>query len=837
MRSPVLFLLCCCLPWICTAQRGDRPGEVQPPPPVDLEIPPAPVLTPAEALGAFEVAPGLRVELIAAEPLVRDPVAITFDPEGRMWVVEMTGYMPNVDGEGEDEPVGSIAILNDVDGDGVMDERTVFLDQLVLPRAIGLVAGGVLVAEPPHLWFCRDVDGDGRADEKTEVASDYGATGNPEHKANGLLRGIDNWIYSAKFDVRFRYEQGEWRREATASRGQWGITQDDFGRLLYNENSDPVRGDLLPGEWMIRNPHLANPAGVAMSLAPDRSAYPIRVTPGINRGYQLLGADQKLPSVTAAGGVVAYRGGIFPADFANNFIVCEPSGNLVQRYVWTEQDGRRIARNAYGDEKRELLASTDERFRPVNSAIGPDGGLYLVDMYRGVIQHRVFVTTYLRNQIIDRGLENPIGLGRIWRIVPEEADLFPRPSLSDASAPELVATLSHENGWWRDTAQRLLVERSDPVAVALLRDLATTGGNELGRLHALWTLEGIHALDVATLRTAWDDASVAIRTAAFRLGTQLLGGDDREELQAVLIAHAEGSDVELRRHAALALGEFQTSEAEDALLGLLRRWPSESLLVDAVISGLAGRELAFIERLIDADPGEDSAAVARLAGCVVRERDPSRLERLLALTAGPTTEWGRAAILDGVERVVSPGRRRSRRARRNFELEIEPSGLLALAARSDDPLAERAVALLATIDWPGKPGAAEAVEPLTAEQEALFTEGRTTFNSLCAACHQARGQGIPGLSKPIVGSRWAVGSERALIRIVLQGKRSELPAPMPPLAALTDRQIAGVLTYLRRSWGNEADPVSPESVAEIRAATEGRVESWTDEELEPFDAL
>lgn len=837
MRFPVLILLGAMAPLAGLAQQGDRRGEVQQPPPADLEIPPAPVLTPEEALASFDVAPGFRVELIAAEPLVHDPVAIAFDPDGRLWVVEMTGFMPNVDGVGEDEPVGSIAVLNDTDGDGTMDERTVFLDHLVLPRAIGFAGGGVLVAEPPHLWLCRDVDGDGRADEKTEVAPDYGGSGNPEHKANGLLRAIDNWIYSARFDVRFRYDGGEWLREPTVARGQWGITQDDYGRLLYNENSDPVRGDLLPGEWLLRNPHLTNPAGAGESLAPNRSTFPIRVTPGINRGYQRLGEDQKLPSVTAAGGVVAYRGGIFPTEFANNFIVCEPAGNLVQIYEWLEQDGRRIAQNVYLDERRELLASTDERFRPVNSAVGPDGGLYLVDMYRGIIQHRVFVTTYLRNQIIDRGLENPIGLGRIWRIVPEDADLFPRPALSDATTAELVAALAHPNGWWRDTAQRLVVERADPAALPLLRTLLTTNDNELARLHALWTLEGFHALDAADLQAAWNDSSFAVRTAGHRLGAQVLEGAARDQLQQLLLAEVKNAEEgESRRHAALVLGAFKTPEVESALFDLLQQWPDDSFLVDAIISGLEGRELAIVERLLAETTDESlGPVVERLTSCVIRERDADNLDRLFALTAGTAPSWARSAILEGTRSVVAPGRRGFRRGRRAFALEREPAGLIALAARPNDPLAVDATELLAVIEWPGKADAAPAATALTARQQELFAEGKATFESLCAACHQATGQGIPGLSKPIVGSRWAIGPEEALIRIMLHGKRSELPAAMPPLAALTDRQIAGALTYVRRSWSNEADPVAPETVAAIRAAAQDRIEAWTDEELEAFD--
>ena len=225
-------------------QQGDRKGEVQAPP--AFPVPPSPPLSPEEALKAFKVAPGFRVELVAAEPLVVAPVAFAWDAAGRLWVAEMRGYMPDVDARGEPDPVGRVVVLEDVDGDGRIDRSTPFLEKLVLPRAIAIVDGGVLVCEPPGLYFCRDLDGDLRCDTKEVVDPAYCGRGNPEHVANGLLRAVDNWIYSADTGKRYRRHEGQWLRGETRSRGQWGITQDDLGRLYTNSNSDFLRGDLMP---------------------------------------------------------------------------------------------------------------------------------------------------------------------------------------------------------------------------------------------------------------------------------------------------------------------------------------------------------------------------------------------------------------------------------------------------------------------------------------------------------------------------------------------------------------------------------------------------------------
>ncbi|MBV8881517.1 MAG: hypothetical protein JO332_16240, partial [Planctomycetaceae bacterium] len=304
--SPILLFALCAL-----AQAGDRKGETQAPP--SMTIPPAPVVPPEEALKTFKVAAGFRLELVAAEPLVHEPVALSFDADGRLWVAEMRGYMPDVDGKGEDQPVGDIAVLEDTDGDGKFDKRSVFLDKLVLPRAIACVGDGVLVAEPPNVWFCRSSTGSLQCDQKMLVTSTYCSRAAVEHTANGLIPAMDNWIYSANSTMRLRYENGRFTIGTTRSRGQWGITQDDLGRLFYNSNPDFLRGDLIP--CYAADAHGGKAPGVGVQIVKDQSTWSARVNPGVNRGYQKgsLWEDGRLASCTAACGPVIYRGDNFPA--------------------------------------------------------------------------------------------------------------------------------------------------------------------------------------------------------------------------------------------------------------------------------------------------------------------------------------------------------------------------------------------------------------------------------------------------------------------------------------------------------------------------------------------
>lgn len=834
MRARFAALIACCaFAQHASAQSGDRPGEQQTPPPEHLQVPPAPALKPEEALQTLRVAPGFRVELVASDPLLFDPVAIAIGPDGRMWVVEMRAYMPNVDGTGEDAPIGTIAVLEDTNKDGRMDKRVEFAGGLVLPRALALVADGLLVAEPPNLWFMRDTNGDGKADDKKLVANDYGNPTNPEHSANGLLWGIDNWIYSANHTTRFRYVRGDWEREPTIFRGQWGITQDDFGQLYFNNNSVALYTDVLPADYLLHNRSLPNPRGanVQLARADEISVWPARITTGVNRGYRILREDGTLPTLTAASGPVIYRGSAFPQSFYGDAFICEPAGNLVKRLVIEQRDGVPRVRNAY--DRAEFLTSTDERFRPVNLYNGPDGSLYVVDMYRGVIQHRIFLTTYLRNQIKDRGLEAPLGMGRVYRIVPEVGKRNTPPDLTKLSPLQLVNALTHPDAWVRETAQRLLVERRDRNTASALRRLAKAAPFGTTRAHALWTLDGIDLLDWRTAVVAIKAAEPKVAAAAIRVSERFLISHPQRTI-AAMMERSYWHEPDVVRQIALSLGTADAIDADPALLELTLRNGKQPYVADAIVSSLTGREAAFITLLmnsaIPAGTHENASAVLAMgAATVLQSGNVEKIETLLARLNQPdTAPWIKTALLDGVDRFIP---RTDDGERRTAFLAVEPQALISYASSSASD-ASRAAELLKHVRWRGASVDTEALlAKLTPEQRQLYEKGRSAY-AVCAACHQDEGQGMKGLAPALAGSSWVNGSPQAVVRIVLNGKVDQLA--MPALGTLDDETVASILTYVRKSWGNDAAPITPETVQSIRSVVSHRDEPWSDEELQPL---
>ena len=842
LASAVGSILLSCLPLLAQiGDKSDKPGVVQSPiVPADL-IPPSPPLTPEQALKSFTVAPGYRVELVAAEPLVRHPTVLQFAPDGRLWVVEMTGYMEDFDGTTEDQPKGAVVTLADTDGDGRMDKRTVFLDNIILPRALVLHRDGVLVGAPPHLWFCRDTDGDGRADEKTEVAADFGVRvdpsrpqlANPERAPNALLWGHDGWLYVGAMTARFRPDEGRWIRETSNFRGQWGLAQDDYGRLYSNNNSDFLRVDVVNSGYLLRNPNLGRTTGLNTKAAAEQTVWPARVNPGINRGYrpEML-RDFRLKECTAACGPWVYRSDLFPADAYGNAFICEPAGNLVKRLVLKPDEAGLVKGTPYYDQK-EFLASTDERFRPVNALTGPEGALYLVDMHHGVIQHRISLTSYLRKQGESRGLIAPHGMGRIWRVVPEGRAPAVLAKLSALSPRELIAELGSGNEWRRETAQRLIVESGDRSLVPALTAFGVQASSPMGRVHALWAQHGLKSADWTLVDACLTDADPRVRAAALRVSEPLVSGERRADVLARWNQMAAVEAVpEVQLQLILSMGEARALPVDLAAARLAQRAAGLLAAQDAFISGLAGRELEVMEAVLKDAASYSKTLPAALLRCVFAERKPERVARALAVIGSQPLRSTQVTLLGSL--AVHP----TVTAKRPVALPEAPKALLKFLASKDATTLKAANAVKSILTWPGKPGAIAGPKPLSNEEARLFDLGRQTYAGLCAACHQPTGKGQEGLAPPLAESEWVLGDPETVTKIVLHGLRGPVKVKgvqysldMPAAGFLTDEQVAGVLTYIRREWDHEASPVTPDFVAKVRLANARRSDAWTAPEL------
>ena len=806
-----------------------------------IKVPPAPILTAEEEMKTFKVAPGYRVELVASEPLVHNPIFFEFDPDGRMWVVEYQGYMRDLAGTGEGDPICRVVVLEDTDGDGRMDRSTVFLDKLVMPRSFAFVKGGVLLQEPPKLWFCEDTAGDLRCDRKTE-AGKLGLAGNPQHTANGLRYGIDNWLHSADWPRRHQWRDGKISGEYTIQRGQFGVTFDESGRFFSCYENRALIGDEIPAEYLMRNANLqkvflrgggdSSAFGVNVNLATRaQEVFPIRVTPAVTLGALELRDDGRLRTYTIASGVCYYDGHQFPDDARANVFVPESGGHLVGRLVLPPGIAPQASR--FYPPEQEFLASTDERFRPVNARVGPDGALYIADFYHGIIEHVIFMVPWLTKQIKERHLDEGNDLGRIWRVVAENRPLDRKPPhLTTATGEELVKTLAHPNGWHRITAQRLLVERNDSGTVPALCG-AVKSANPLGQLHALWTLDGIGALDLPTRLVAMDSADERVRAAAIRLCER----DPSPAALAAIAKRADDPSEAVRLQLALTLGAFRDPQASALLDALLAR-DTHPLFRTAAVSGLGGRELEFLTgRLRGGGSDMNPALVSLLAQCVFEELQPARIGALIELfgnlPADRTVQ--RSALLDVFANA---------RPTKLFVLVAEPRTLTALLRDLDPKIAASARRALSALTWPG----AEATKtltpgapPLNAEQQRLVDAGREIYATICAACHQPHGGGSAGVAPPLAGSDWVSGPPERLARVVLHGlygpveisgQRWNLHMPgLGALDSLTDEKIASVLSYVRRAWGNSAAPVEPALVASVRKETAGRTFPWRAEEL------
>jgi mono/diheme cytochrome c family protein len=536
---------------------------------------------------------------------------------------------------------------------------------------------------------------------------------------------------------------------------------------------------------------------------------------------------------------VIYRGDRLPKELYGDAFITDSTTNLVHRYkIVDDGAGRLTAVDGY--KKGEILASWDERFRPVNLLGGPDGTMYVVDMYRGVVQEAVYWTDYLRDYIKAGDLEQPIGHGRIWRIVHDTTKRDRMPALSKATPAELVQALSHPNGWWRDTAQRLLVERYATKAVPLITKLLGQTTDWRVKLHALWTLDGLDALEAPIVQKALGDKSPDVRAAAIRLSERWLRDGNQPLTTAVLALMADPSWT-VRRQLGASIGELPQAARVEPAVAVLTRYGADAIAVDATISGLRGAEADVLDRVLQARPAAgEGDAVTMLAAAVAKSADVPSVQRVLTLaTAAGTPAWERSALLQGLDTgLPAAGGGRGGRGRgaaqpvRLVSLPAEPADLTRLALVEDETgaVAKRVVTKL---EWPGKPApVVSAAVPLTADQQRRYDAGSEIYKSICVGCHQPDGRGKEKMAPSLVDSRYVMAPDAgAAARVLLAGKEGSIGL-MPSLGgALDDEQIASVLTYIRREWGHTGSAVAPEDVQEIRGLTRTRTRPWTDAEL------
>ena len=810
---------------------------------------PSAAKSPEEELATFQVEPGFQVQLVAAEPMVQEPVALSFDADGRLWVVEMRGFMPDIDGQGEKLPSGRISVLEDTNGDGLMDKSTIYLDSLVMPRSLGLIKGGALVAHSRALWLTQDVDGDLKADTQMLLDSTYARNGLPEHSDNGLLLNTDNWYYNVKSRLRYRLVDGVWKRDSTEFRGQWGLSHDDQGRLFYNYNWSQLHADLLPPNTLSRNKNHSSSTGIDHGLTIDRKVFPIRATPAVNRGYipGTLNKKGRLLEFTAACSPLVLRSSLFPQEYYGNALVCEPSGNLIKRNV-VKESGAFL--NAYDPNPgKEFLASTDERFRPVNLCTGPDGAIYVADMYRGLIQHGAYVTPYLREQTLKRNLVLPIHMGRIWKIIPKNQPLPKVEKLSSFSSVALVQHLSHPDGWHRDMAQRLLVERADLTVVPQLEAVAKQASFTLARFHALWTLEGLGQLKPALLLELLDDPQDLIKTTALRLLeiNPLQHAQMQQVLDQKVLALSKTANIKVALQCALSAHLLSSEVNLTVNQEIIDRFGTLALIRDAVMSSIENQEFILLKKLWVAPLWQSPEQAQEiflemLASAIARKKDPTELLALLELMHHQGKTFGKKeqVVLNGLAVAA---------------LNFKGSNPIALSAqpellkRPDLPLDQNGVANLKNLfTWPGFNPEISRVSKHALDEKASkqFATGRQKYLTNCAGCHGTDGRGMDRFGPPMVGSEWVLGDEKKLSLVLLHGlegpivvlgKKYDAPEILPMMPAhsiMDDADIAAILTYIRNEWGNQATPVTAGTVGSTRHTSQGRVIPWTVKDLDKY---
>lgn len=650
-----------------TARSADK-SETKPKVDYSAEMPRILPRSPVEALKSFKIHPDFEIQLVAAEPLVRDPVAMCFDARGRAYVVEMPEY-----NDANQEGYSSVKLLEDTDGDGRFDKSYPFLSGLTLPTAVFCYKGGVFVGAPPYVYYCKDTDGDRIADVREVVMTGFGRDKGDEGMINSFRWGLDNKIHFSTGidggDVTLASDENkktyntkgrgvildpETRTiELTTGGGQHGMSLGNWNREFVCANSVPMQVLMYDDRYIARNPYLAPPAA-PVSIAPGgkftkllriSQVEPWRILRSRIRAASERGdAEKGQPSgfFTAATGITVYRGDAWPAEYQGNIFVGEPANNLVYRAA-PQPDGLSLVAPR-ADQDAEFLASTDIWFRPVQFENGPEGALYVLDMYRELIEGAPFIPEEVIKHL------DPVGgqdKGRIYRIVPKGFQQPQQADLTKLSSQELVELLESDNGWTRDTAQRLLYERQDTSIAGGLKQLSTGSTKPITRATALWSLQALKSLDSATLMKGLQDKEFQVRKQSLRIAEQYA---DAKEVQQQMIALAKDPSLEVQYQAAFSLGAFESLARNQALADLLERHAANQWIRMAVQSSLdqgAGEVFEILIKNTDAlKEKQIEQFLVALAVQIGAQQEAANVKRVLAaLEALPMSDQKLAEVL------------------------------------------------------------------------------------------------------------------------------------------------------------------------------------------------
>lgn len=734
-------------------------------------------LSPAESLRKITVPPGYRVEIVAAEPMIQEPVWVAWDANGAMYVAEMNSYMQDVHGTGtKTQRNGRIKRLTDRDGDGIMDAMTVFVDGLLLPRMILPLDDRILIQETDSTSIVayRDTNGDGVADERTMLYEGAPVASSVEHQDSALTWNLDNWMYTAQGGHRFRFTRGRWESERVLEdlSNQWGLGMDDTGMLFHSTNHVPGRNfNQHWYYWNLIGEKLNWQRFQRPSLGPETDE-------AFQRTYrtQPIGdrADTARTSWTSACGLSIYRGDVLPAEFQGNMLLAEPCAHAVRRGIITrDANGQRFLRNPHQAQAAEFFMSADFYSRPVSTHTGPDGCLYIVDMYRGMIQDAPWVSPDFAKRIQGMGADQVRNRGRIYRVSHEQRPPGPQPRLLETPTAALVGHLAHANGWWRDMAQRLLILRGDRAVVVALQATARSHANPLARLHALWTLEGLDALAPELVGEKLRDADYRLRAAAVRLHEPALRNGNSAKAVAALKPLAQDPDPEVRRQVMLSLGWSKAPAATELMAQIATREPANPIVALAALTALHGREdLPLVKQARDGSlfaSVKDSAERARAQGV-----------------------W--QSGLQAWKAVGAPKAGRDPATQARFDEGSRIYDQVCVTCHGPDGRG-------ATV------AGAKPLAPALANSPRVLGPKEALARIL-----------LHGLVGPVDGAQFETGQ-------------------MAPLGAtMPDAWTAAILTYIRQAWTNAAAAISPDEVALIRKLTVSRSTPWTLAELAALSA-